>query len=83
MHQAPYPYPATLIFGIPGAGKGTQGDILKTIPGFFHVSSGNIFRQMGDSTEEARTVREYLRAGETRSGSAARVGTTRPAWSCR
>lgn len=64
MHQAPYPYPATLIFGIPGAGKGTQGDILKTIPGFFHVSSGNIFRQMGESTEEARTVRDYLRAGE-------------------
>jgi len=63
MHP-PYPYPATLIFGIPGAGKGTQGDFLKTIPGFFHVSSGNVFRQMGDATEEARTVREYIRAGE-------------------
>ncbi|MBL8849640.1 MAG: nucleoside monophosphate kinase [Planctomycetaceae bacterium] len=64
MHQAPYPYPATLIFGIPGAGKGTQGDILKSIPGFFHVSSGNVFRQMGDATEEARMVRECIRAGE-------------------
>lgn len=64
MHQAPYPYPATLIFGIPGAGKGTQGDILKTIPGFFHVSSGMVFRQMGDATEEARTVRECIRSGE-------------------
>lgn len=64
MHQAPCPYPATLIFGVPGAGKGTQGDILKTIPGFFHVSSGNVFRQMGDSSQEARTVREYIQRGE-------------------
>lgn len=64
MHQAPYPYPATLFFGIPGAGKGTQGDILKTIPGFFHVSSGNIFRQLGEATEEARLIRDYLRRGE-------------------
>jgi adenylate kinase len=64
MNQAPYPYPATLIFGIPGAGKGTQGDILKTIPGFFHLSSGNVFRQIGDATEEARTVRECIRRGE-------------------
>jgi len=64
MHQPPYPYPATLIFGIPGAGKGTQGDILKRIPGFFHLSSGNVFRQLADATEEARTVREYIRAGE-------------------
>lgn len=64
MQQAPYPYPATLIFGIPGAGKGTQGDILKTIPGFFHVSSGNVFRQMGDASEEARLVRDHIQRGE-------------------
>lgn len=64
MQQAPYPYPATLFFGIPGAGKGTQGDILKTIPGFFHVSSGNIFRQLGESTEEARLIRDYVKRGE-------------------
>jgi len=64
MHQAPYPYPATLFFGIPGAGKGTQGDILKTIPGFFHVSSGNIFRQLGESTDEARLIRDFVKRGE-------------------
>jgi adenylate kinase len=64
MHQAPYPYPATLFFGIPGAGKGTQGDILKSIPGFYHVSSGNIFRLLGESTEESRLIRDYVKRGE-------------------
>jgi adenylate kinase len=58
------PYPAALIFGIPGAGKGTQGEILTTIPGFFHLSSGVIFRRLDPKSEEGKTVRDYSLRGE-------------------
>jgi adenylate kinase len=33
-----------LIFGAPGSGKGTQGRVLGTIPGFFHLACGDVFR---------------------------------------
>lgn len=64
MHPLPAPYPAALIFGAPGAGKGTQGDILRCIPGFFHVSSGTIFRQLDPSSPDAGTVRDFTQRGE-------------------
>lgn len=64
MSQPPYPYPAALIFGIPGAGKGTQGDILKVVPGFYHISSGVVFRQLDKTSEVARIVRSYINRGE-------------------
>ncbi|MCA8993920.1 MAG: nucleoside monophosphate kinase [Planctomycetaceae bacterium] len=60
----PYPYPAVLIFGVPGAGKGTQGEILTHVPGFFHLSSGVIFRKLDAKSEEGRTVRDYSARGE-------------------
>lgn len=59
-----YPYPAALVFGVPGAGKGTQGEILTRIPGFFHLSSGVIFRKLDSQSEEGRIVREYSARGE-------------------
>lgn len=59
-----YPYPCALVFGVPGAGKGTQGEILTKIPGFFHLSSGVIFRKLDANTEEGRIVREYSARGE-------------------
>jgi adenylate kinase len=64
MQPAPFPFPAALIFGIPGAGKGTQGDILKVVPGFFHVSSGVVFRQLDRTSEDGKVVRDYIRRGE-------------------
>lgn len=57
-------FPAALIFGVPGAGKGTQGEILTHIPGFFHMSSGVIFRKLDPKSEEGRIVREYSARGE-------------------
>ena len=57
-------FPAALIFGVPGAGKGTQGDILTRIPGFFHCSTGVIFRRMDPDSEDGRLVREYSSRGE-------------------
>ena len=58
------PYPAALIFGVPGAGKGTQGEILTRIPGFFHLSTGVIFRKLSPDTPEGQTVREHYARGE-------------------
>lgn len=59
-----YPYPAALIFGVPGAGKGTQGEILTNVPGFFHLSTGVIFRKLDPKSEEGALVRSYSSRGE-------------------
>ncbi|WP_437187715.1 adenylate kinase family protein [Planctomicrobium sp. SH668] len=64
MGKPKYPYPAALIFGVPGAGKGTQGEILTRIPGFFHLSSGVIFRKLDSLSQEGRIVKEYSAKGE-------------------
>ena len=39
-------FKTVLLFGAPGSGKGTQGRILGTIPGFFHCACGDVFRQI-------------------------------------
>ncbi len=64
MAKAPNRYPAALIFGAPGAGKGTQGEILTRIPGFFHLSTGVIFRKLDPLMEEAQQIKEYCKKGE-------------------
>lgn len=53
-----------LLFGGPGSGKGTQGAILKSIPGFYHFSTGEIFRRLDSSSEMGRTFLEYSSRGE-------------------
>ena len=57
-------YPAALLFGAPGVGKGTQGSILARIPGFFHLSSGDIFRSMDIGGEDGREVTKYISRGD-------------------
>lgn len=44
-------YDTILLFGPPGVGKGTQGKILAKIPGFFHSSTGDIFRNLDSNSE--------------------------------
>ena len=39
-------YRTILLFGAPGSGKGTQGKILGSIPGFFHFACGDAFRNL-------------------------------------
>jgi adenylate kinase len=56
-------YKAILLFGAPGSGKGTQGKILGTIPGFFHSSTGDIFRSLDLRSEFGRTVWDYISKG--------------------
>lgn len=55
---------AILLLGAPGTGKGTQGAMLGTIPGFYHQSSGDIFRAMDPQSEVGRLFRSYSEKGE-------------------
>jgi adenylate kinase len=57
-------YRAILLFGAPGAGKGTQGRILGTVPGFFHCSCGDVFRNLRTDNEIGRTFVEYSSRGQ-------------------
>lgn len=60
----PVRYRAIILFGAPGAGKGTQGKILGTIPRFFHCSCGDVFRSLTIDNELGRTFLEYSSRGE-------------------
>jgi len=57
-------YRSILLFGAPGVGKGTQGKILGTIPGFYHMSTGEMFRQLNHTSELGRVFHEYSMRGE-------------------
>ena len=57
-------YQAVLLFGMPGAGKGTQGELLSRIPGFFHMSTGDMFRTLDRHSEIGKTFGEYSSRGE-------------------
>lgn len=57
-------YKTVLLFGSPGAGKGTQGKILGQIPGFFHLSCGDVFRSIDINSDLGRIFREYSSRGE-------------------
>jgi len=52
-----------LLFGAPGCGKGTQGKMLGTLPGFLHVSSGDMFRALDRASELGRIFMEYSTKG--------------------
>lgn len=53
-----------LLFGAPGAGKGTQGRILGNIPNFFHCACGDVFRNLTIENELGRIFIEYSSRGE-------------------
>ena len=38
----------------PGVGKGTQGKMLAQIPGIFHVSSGDMFRELDRTSNSGK-----------------------------
>lgn len=56
--------PAILILGAPGAGKGTQGKILGSVPRFFHCACGDVFRSLDTRTAIGRRFVEYSSRGE-------------------
>jgi adenylate kinase len=57
-------YPCILLFGAPGSGKGTQGKILGTVPGFVHCACGDVFRSLDLKSELGRKFYEYSSRGE-------------------
>lgn len=57
-------YRAILLFGAPGAGKGTQGKILGQIPNFVHFSSGDAFRNLRVDSPLGRIFVEYAAKGQ-------------------
>jgi adenylate kinase len=57
-------YKAILLFGAPGSGKGTQGKILGSIPGFYHNATGDIFRSLDLQSEMGRVFWEYAGRGQ-------------------
>ncbi len=57
-------YKAFLIFGAPGSGKGTQGRIIGSIPGFCHMACGDVFRGLDVSSELGQKFLKYSSKGE-------------------
>ncbi|MEO0716221.1 MAG: nucleoside monophosphate kinase [Planctomycetota bacterium] len=64
MLAMPHRYQTILLFGAPGVGKGTQGKILGQVPGFYHLSCGEVFRNLDIHSELGKTFREYSARGE-------------------
>jgi adenylate kinase len=57
-------YRTILLFGAPGAGKGTQGKILGTIPNFFHCACGDVFRSLKTDSAVGQVFLEYSSRGQ-------------------
>jgi adenylate kinase len=57
-------YRTILLFGAPGAGKGTQGKILGTIPAFFHCACGDVFRSLKADSSTGKVFLEYSSRGQ-------------------
>lgn len=53
-----------LMFGAPGSGKGTQGKVVGTLPGFFHLSCGDVFRALDPKSELGKVFLEYSSQGK-------------------
>lgn len=57
-------YKTILLFGAPGCGKGTQGKVLGAIPGFYHCSCGEVFRNLRPDSELGKVFVSYSSKGQ-------------------
>src|ERR1700743_30434 len=57
-------YRTILLFGAPGAGKGTQGKILGNIPNFYHCACGDVFRNLTTESTLGRIFLDYSSPGQ-------------------
>jgi adenylate kinase len=57
-------YRTILLFGAPGAGKGTQGRTVGTIPDFFYFSCGDAFRKLRADDPLGKVFLEYSSRGQ-------------------
>ena len=54
-----------VLFGPPGAGKGTQADLLKERYGLNHISTGEVIREeIKNGSALGKSVEEYIARGE-------------------
>ncbi len=57
-------FKSVLLLGAPGSGKGVQSGILKSIPGFYHFSSGEVFRRLDVTSKLGKIFLDYSKRGE-------------------
>ena len=54
-----------ILLGAPGAGKGTQAEVISKKYNLFHVSTGNLFRKaLSDGKELGQKAKSYMERGE-------------------
>ncbi len=56
-------YRSIVFFGMPGSGKGTQGAVLGQLPGYIHISMGDIFRRIPRTGKFGREIESYTTQG--------------------
>ncbi len=56
-------YDTFLIFGAPGSGKGTQGQVLGRVPRFFHCACGDVFRSLDTRSTLGQEFLRYSSEG--------------------
>jgi len=52
-----------ILYGAPAAGKGTQCELIVEKYGYKHISMGQLFRDLDDSTEFNRKIKENIKKG--------------------
>jgi len=57
-------YPAVLLFGCPGSGKGTQGVVLGAMPNLKHLAMGDIFRGLDKASPIGLEFLSYSTKGQ-------------------
>src|ERR1700679_1077319 len=57
-------YRSILLFGAPGAGKGTQGKIRGVIPNFFRCACGDVFRNLRADSSLGKIFIDYSSRGQ-------------------
>lgn len=57
-------YRSVVLVGPPGVGKGTQGKLLSKIPGIFHISSGDMFRELDVNSDLGQIFHDYATHGK-------------------
>ena len=57
-------YPSILMFGCPGSGKGTQGEVLGRMPNLVHLAMGDVFRSLDKASDIGREFLSYSTKGQ-------------------